>query len=162
MLAGVRNPNFNLMPAKKGKPKDASPEYKAMLRSLGIDGHSHHYLYLDKLLSYDFKQTAMGSEIFSKKGLLEYIKTGVFLETYIAHYGSGKGIHQIALQGASLHELLKYCSEIEALPARAKIETEIPLPYSYFAGEFYSDYLPFMKTIDSDPAKVRLCYCFDN
>ncbi len=67
ILANVRNGNgfagiktgegFNPISEPRGVPEDACQEYKGAVEDYGGDGHSHSYLTVAEILSYDWTQT---------------------------------------------------------------------------------------------------------
>jgi hypothetical protein len=56
-FAGVKTgEGFNPIAPPRGVPEDACPEYRALQEAYGCDGHSHSYVTLAELLSYDWTQ----------------------------------------------------------------------------------------------------------
>lgn len=59
-FAGIKTGSgFNIISEPRGIPEDACEEYKLCAERYGIDGHSHSWLTLDEVLSFDWTQTTM-------------------------------------------------------------------------------------------------------
>lgn len=87
LLADVRNYG-DIIPISqpRGVPKDASDDYKAIVKQWSGDGHSHSYLILDELLLVDFDQEIEVTGVVDEKTYLE-VKNGKNPQSYSGGVG---------------------------------------------------------------------------
>lgn len=76
-FAGVKTgEGFNPIAPARGIPADASPEYRSAVESYGSDGHSHSWLTVTEIQTFDWTQTTTKQGVVSPREWARWKTTG--------------------------------------------------------------------------------------
>lgn len=134
MLAGVRN-QFELDPISqpKGLPYDVSQELKEESDHLGTDGHSHSYVTLKELMSYDWdKEIDIIENIEHRDGAIAIVgDKHLFIEPhdYTVHVTKSGTIREAVGDFMNTINQLKWYLQEDSRPYKQVTEEDIRLVF---------------------------------
>lgn len=162
ILADVRNgfkdDHFNPIDKPRGVPKDASVYYRAQVKNWGVDGHSHSFLTLNELKTYNWYQTIKFKGIVDVRGYKQFKQFGKPNLWY------GYGVIDKQTKYISNQEMDKIIKDGNLKKNKYFTQIEWEISYADCVGDFLTKTIPnlekllkFKRVID-----VRTVFFFDN
>lgn len=140
LAEGVRTDHELAFPCR-GVPHNACPEYQALVKRWGVDGHSHSYLYLDEL-----------------KELLERLKSSKTCIKGMMDAGQWKELQEEAKkENPDWDKLFPYCKWTNR---NDYVNFQVDVPSSYMVGQAVEKIIKSFDGIDGD--NHRIVFFFDN
>lgn len=174
ILADVRNDSdFVPISQPKGLPEDISPEVKYQSNIWDGDGHSHSYLTIQEILSYNWTQTVNLKGFVSALSYFETMRLKSPPDAYCEFVGGNdvqiiknsemeEKINQILTDAKSLNLNFpetekKIINDLQFFYTEMKWS----IPYYKCSSHFWSQILPKLLNL-GNPQDVRLVFWFDN
>ena len=174
ILAGVRNEGMPCISEPKGMPEECSPEWRAYCNQWGIDLHSHSWIPLLELLSFDWTQGKEQTAVVKAKDYLfwRYYKKprGHAPDETVYPYEEHKVLSEqdiediVSLAGASY----SYKKRQELQNKFDDGEEIVSVTWSEYLSRvaewFWLDDIPRLLRLGADHGfeNVRLVFAFDN
>jgi len=164
ILADVRNGHgfagsktgdgFNPISDPRGLPTDASSEVREKAEDWGDDGHSHSYLSVAELRSFDWGQTTGHQGHVNLEGFKEYLQKGK-PSAWCGGVGGG-AVRNVSIE--AMTEMVK-----GNIPLNEHWYTVVSWTETYAAsvGDFLTETLPKLEALGA-PEDVRCVFWFDN
>lgn len=177
-FAGVNTGGgFNPISMPRGVPRDASSDFLRIAEQYGCDGHSHSWLDLQDLLTYDWTQTTKKIGVLDLKEYEDWTRciywgrdAGESPKSYCSMVSGGNVKHISNEHMDKYADLLRKVSSTEERIAFLKdhsnlfTQVEWEIPYYSAAGEFWSSIMPQLLSLSIKEGvhNVRLVFFFDN
>ena len=143
----------------RGVPEDASEYYQEAVEAWADDGHSHSWLTAEELLNADWDQTCVDRCVISFD---DYQK---FKETNSCHgmvTSSGVwGGDAVTVTSDEADEMLTNPDKFGD-GTMYYVQVEYATPLSERLAYYKTTWLPALLELDSNPAKIRFVFFFDN
>lgn len=178
-FAGVKTgEGFVPIDQPRGVPHDASPGYRMVVEAFGEDGHSHSWLTIKDLLTYDWTQTTTKTACVDLKTYADWTACKFWGkacgEAPKEYCGAVSGPSVVHVTNGEMDRLAKSLRQAGSTEERAAILKEHvhtytqvtwETPYYEAAGNFWKTVMPRLCKLGTevrDWERVRIVFFFDN